>query len=131
MVLQTLALSFTRRDMSRVLLPPVCDLFHLTGGKMVRKEELLTAVTSILNFASSAESRMTRQMNERKGSYEERRTKAFRNATAPILKAVVDRLAEQWPCEVPTAASVSSVDRVSVYLDLNEIIYKVGPMFKA
>ncbi|KAK1043786.1 hypothetical protein LTR74_018390 [Friedmanniomyces endolithicus] len=98
---------------------------------MVRKEELLTAVTSILNFASSAESRMTRQMNERKGSYEERRKKAFRNATAPILKAVVDRLAEQWPCEVPTAASVSSVDRVSVYLDLNEIIYKVGPMFKA
>ncbi|KAK4906614.1 hypothetical protein LTR49_024261 [Elasticomyces elasticus] len=130
-VLQTLALCFTRRDMSRVLLPPVCDLFHLTRGKMVRKEELLTAVTSMLNFANSAESRMTRQMNERKGSYQERRKTAFRNATAPILKAVVDRLAEQWPCEVPTAASVSSVHRVSVYLDLNEIIHKVSPMFKA
>ncbi|KAK5686853.1 hypothetical protein LTR17_026786 [Elasticomyces elasticus] len=82
-VLQTLALCFTRRDMSRVLLPP------------------------------------------------ERRKKAFRNATAPILKAVVDRLAVQWPCEVPSAASLSSVPCVSVYLDLNEIIHKVGPMFKA
>ncbi|KAK3613356.1 hypothetical protein LTR22_028185, partial [Elasticomyces elasticus] len=98
---------------------------------MVQKEELLTAVTSILNFANSAESRMTRHMNERKGSYQERRKKAFRNATAPILKAVVDRLAVQWPCEVPSAASLSSVPCVSVYLDLNEIIHKVGPMFKA
>ncbi|KAK0263157.1 hypothetical protein LTR35_017586 [Friedmanniomyces endolithicus] len=68
---------------------------------------------------------------ERKGSYEKRRRKAFRNATAPILKAVVDHLAEQWPCEVPTVASVSSVYRVSVYLDLNEVIYKVDAMFKA
>lgn len=130
-VLQTLALSFTRLDMSRVLLPPVRDSFHLAKGKTVRKDELLTAVTSMLDFASSAESRMTRQMNEKKGPYEKRRKQAFRNATTPILEAVIDRLVAQWPCEVATAACLSSVHRISVYLDVNKVIHKVGPRFKA
>ncbi|TKA64819.1 hypothetical protein B0A55_11903 [Friedmanniomyces simplex] len=74
---------------------------------------------------------MARQMNEKKGTYEKRRKQAFRNATTPILEAVIDRLAAQWPCEVPTAASVSSVHRISVYLDVNKVIHKVGPRFKA
>ncbi|KAK3110708.1 hypothetical protein LTR53_014728 [Teratosphaeriaceae sp. CCFEE 6253] len=130
-VLQTLALSFTRLDMSRVLLPAVRDSFHLAKGKTVRKDELLTAVTSMLDFAGSAESRMMRQLNEKKNLYEKRRKQAFRNATTPILEAVIDRLVTQWPCEVPTAANLSSVHRISVYLDVDKVIHKISPKFKA
>ncbi|KAK0885664.1 hypothetical protein LTR57_025773, partial [Friedmanniomyces endolithicus] len=74
---------------------------------------------------------MTRQMNEKKGPYEKRRKQEFRNATTPILEAVIDRLVAQWPCEVATAACLSSVHRISVYLDVNKVIHKVGPRFKA
>ncbi|KAK4895204.1 hypothetical protein LTR49_028300 [Elasticomyces elasticus] len=108
----------------------VCDSFHLAKGKIIRMEELRTIVGSMLDFTSSAESRMTRRMNEKRGRYEKRCKDAFGNAMAPIIEAVIDRLAAQWPCEVPTAANVSSVPRVSIYLDVDKLIDQVGPMFK-
>ncbi|KAK0972722.1 hypothetical protein LTR54_017496 [Friedmanniomyces endolithicus] len=128
-VLQVLALSFTRPDISRLQLQPLCDSYRLALGKTVDKAEVQAAVASKLNFKTSPEARLVRCQNEKKTSYEKRCDQAFRSVTNPIVASIVDRLTAQWPCEIPTAATLSSVSNTSTYLNIEMVLAKVRPKF--
>ncbi|KAK5126609.1 hypothetical protein LTR85_009543 [Meristemomyces frigidus] len=131
-VLQILALSFTRPDVSNVALPPPSGSFQLPLGKIVQKEQLRTAVTALLaKLRDSPDFTMTRWQNENNKAYGKRRKQVYERNTAPIVTSIVDRLAAQWPCEAPTAPDLSSITNSSAYIDISRVMEKARPMFKA
>ncbi|KAK4543620.1 hypothetical protein LTR36_005265 [Oleoguttula mirabilis] len=131
-VLQTLALSITRPDVGQVVPPPPCGSFRLPSGKTVKPEELRTTVAALLvNLRDSPDFAIAKHLRETNRAYEKRRKQVYQGNTTPIVTFVVNRLAAQWPCKVPTAPNLSSIDNASAYIDITKVMSEVTPKFKA
>lgn len=76
-------------------------------------------------FESCPEKNLTRQKNERQQGYYTRRVTAWQSARVTAVTTLVDRLAAQWPCEVPDTPDVPST-----HIRVDEAMEDVRSLFR-
>lgn len=71
------------------------------------------------------EQNLTREKNERQQVYQIRRSRAWQNARTWWVTRFVEKLAAQWPCEVPNTPDIPST-----YIRVDEVMPSVKSLFK-
>ncbi|KAJ0123975.1 hypothetical protein J7T55_012448 [Diaporthe amygdali] len=124
-MLQSVAMFFKSAALAQIRAPERVS-FRVQAGNTCSESALSRVVEQSLRpLRSCPEHDLTRQRNEKKHVYHSRRDMAWQSARRSAVATFVNRLATQWPCEVPDTPDVPST-----YIRVNEAMKDVRPLFE-